>query len=353
VAAPPPAQERALVMTRWIRLGLVTLFWTLDGLALAIDSFPDLDHRFLTSVVSCQLWIPYTMLALELTSRYPVERGRLAPAIAVHLAAAAAVVVTRPLLFVATDPWMQWPGLKALPQLLLNSVRFNLFLYLLVVGAAHAVHFALRARERERHAERLAAQLTGARLAALRSQLRPHFLFNALGGIAELVHRDPHAADRMIVRLSRLLRIALDDGGAHVVTLGHELTCLEPYLELEKMRYGDRLTVVMEIEPAARAAWVPGLVLQPVVENAIRHGIAPRTAPGTVTIRARLAPAEVWLEVDDDGVGLSPEVAVGIGLRNTRARLAELYGPASELVIDGRPGGGARVRIRVPRQAES
>jgi signal transduction histidine kinase len=336
---------------RVLRLGLVTLFWTLDGLALAIGSFADLDRKFLASVVSCQLWIPHTLLAFALTSRFPIERGRLARAIVVHLAAAALVVLTRPLMFVALDPWMAWPGLKPLDELMVNSVRFNLFLYVLVVGAAHAVHFALRARDRERDAERLAAQLTSARLVALRSQLHPHFLFNALGGIAELVHVDPHAADRMILRLSRLLRLALDERDAHVVTLGHELACLEPYLELEKMRYGERLSVAMEIEPAARDAWVPGLVLQPIVENAIRHGIAPRSAPGTVTIRANVAGQALWLEVEDDGVGLAPEAAAGIGLRNTRARLAALYGAASELCIDRGPGGGARVRVRVPREA--
>jgi two-component system LytT family sensor kinase len=334
---------------RWIRLCVITAYWTLDGLAFALGPLAELDHKFFAQLVSCLLWIPYTMLALELTARFPVERDHLARRLALHAAAAAIVVVTRPMLFVATERWFAWGSVNNFGQLMVTSLRFNLFQYVLIVGAAQAVYFAMRARDRERHAERLEVQLTGARLAALRSQLQPHFLFNALGGIAELVHRDPHAADRMLVRLSRMLRIALDDSDAHVVTLAYELSCLEPYLELEKMRYGDRLTVVMEIEPAARESCVPGLLLQPVVENAIRHGIAPRTAPGTVTIRARLVHPNVQLEIEDDGVGLASELAVGIGLRNTRARLAELYGDASELEIHGRPGGGARVRIRVPQ----
>ena len=335
---------------RWIRLGVVTVFWTLDGLALALNS-SDFDHDFLTSVASCQLWIPHTMLALELTSRFPIERGHLVRRLALHVLGIAFVVVTRPLLFVITDPLLDWPRPPELSRLLLNSVRFNLFQYVLIVGAAHAVHFAIRARDRERQAQRLAAQLTAARLAALRSQLQPHFLFTALGGIAALIHRDPHAADRMIVRLARLLRTSLDDSDAHVVPLTHELACLEPYLELEKMRYGDRLTVVMEIAPAARDARVPGLLLLPVVENAIRHGIAPRSAPGTVTIRARVAEQSVELDVEDDGVGLASELTIGIGLGNTRARLAELYGASSYLSIANRPGGGTRVRICVPQEA--
>lgn len=336
--------------TRWIRLGVVTLFWTLDGVALALDSVSRFDHDFMTSVVSCELWIPHTMLALELTDRFPLERGQLPRRLALHLAATAFVIVTRPLLFVITDPVLDWPGLRELSQLLLNSVRFNLFLYLLVVGAAHAAHFARRARDRERQAQRLAVQLTDARLAALRTQLQPHFLFNALGGIAELVHRDPDAADRMIVRLARLLRIALDEGDAHVVPLTHELSCLDPYLELEKMRYGERLHVRMEIDPEACDACVPGLLLLPVVENAIRHGIAPRSAPGTVTVRARLVASMLKLEIEDDGVGFPSELTLGIGLRNTRARLAELYGVGAELAIVHRPAGGTCVRIRVPQE---
>jgi signal transduction histidine kinase len=344
-----PGQRATVITSRWFRLGAVTLFWTLDGLALALNS-SELDHKFLTSVVSCQLWIPHTMLALELTDRFPVERGRIASRLLLHALVTAFVVVTRPLLFFATDPVMDWPNLKELSTMLLNSVRFNLFTYVLVVGAAHAIHFAIRARDRERQAERLAVQLTTARLAALRSQLQPHFLFNALGGIAELVHRDPHAADRMLVRLSRLLRSALDDSDSHVVTLDHELSCLEPYLELEKMRYGDRLTAALDIEPAARDARVPGLLLQPVVENAIRHGIAPRSAPGTVTIRARVVDSNVELEVEDDGLGMTSELAVGIGLRNTRERLAEIYGAAAELEILSRPNDGTRVRIVLPQE---
>jgi LytS/YehU family sensor histidine kinase len=339
-----------VITSRWFRLGAVTLFWTLDGLALALGSVGDFDHKFVTSVVSCQLWIPHTMLALELTDRWPVERGHVAKRLVLYALATAFVVVTRPLLFVVTEPLLQWPNFKNVPTLMLNSVRFNLFLYVLVVGAAHAVHFAIRARDRERQAERLAVQLTTARLAALRSQLQPHFLFNALGGIAELVHRDPEAADRMLVRLSRLLRIALDESDSHVVTLARELECLEPYLELEKMRYGERLAAVFEVEPAAREARVPGLLLQPVVENAIRHGIAPRSAPGTVTIRARVVDTNVELEVEDTGLGMKSELALGIGLRNTRERLAAIYGTAAELEIYSRPNNGTRVRIRVPQE---
>jgi two-component system, LytTR family, sensor kinase len=344
--------------SRWMWV-IVAAFWTLDGVVYAIGSYdavPDFGHELVRSLILHQLWIPYTIAAIELTLRFPVGRHRLARHLAIHAAIAVVVVVTRPMLFVATHPWLEWwPTVPSWTRLLLNSVRFNLMYYVFIVGAAHAVYFALRARERERAAERLAAQLTAARLDALRAQLRPHFLFNALGGIAELVHRDPAAADRMLVRLARLLRLALDDGDAHVVSLAHELDCLAPYLELEQMRYGDRLAVVVEVDPAARDAQVPGLLLQPIVENAIRHGIAPRRGPGTVTIRARRAAdagaARLELEIEDDGVGVPAGTAPGLGLRNTRERLAELYGAAAELAIDGAPGRGTRVRIAVPQGA--
>jgi two-component system, LytTR family, sensor kinase len=335
---------------RSIGWGVVTLFWILDGVIYALASGSLDGHELAIDVAFHIQWIPYTMMAIALTARAPIERGRIARGLAVHALGVAIVVVTRPLISMATNPWFHWAEpLPDLPRLLLNSVRFNFALYVFIVGAAHALHFAWRVRERERQAERLAAQLAAARLAALRAQLRPHFLFNALGGIAELIHRDPDAADRMVVHLSQLLRGTLRDDTAAVVTLAAELTSLEPYLELEKMRYGHRLAVVVDVDPTARGAHVPELLLQPIVENAIRHGLAPGTAPCTVTIRARVDDGIARVEVEDDGVGLAAGFTPGVGLGNTRARLAELYGTAASLELDGEPGRGTRVRIAVPQ----
>ena len=334
--------------TRWI-WGAVTLFWAIDGVIYAFVSEPFGARELVIAVLFHLQWVPYTMFAFTLTARFPVERDRLFRQLAVHGAGVVVVIATKPLISVATNRWVHWQDpLPDLPQLLVNSIRYNLVLYLFMVGAIHAVHFALRMRERERHAERLAAQLAGARLAALRAQLQPHFLFNALGGIAELVHRDPDAADRMLLRLSQLLRFALHDGDASV-TLAHELAALEPYLDLEKMRYGERLTIVVDVDAGARDARVPKLLLQPIVENAIRHGIAPRSTPGTVTIRARVDDAVARVDIEDDGVGLAHGFVFGIGLGNTRARLAELYGAAASIDLDGAPGRGTRVHIAVPQ----
>jgi signal transduction histidine kinase len=339
----------------WFRWVAVTLFWLAEGLLYAGAYYKpgvSLEDAIRVSLVGALLWVPITFFALWASARWTLERGpRLWPRLAVHVGAAGGIVLARALVFVAFNDWVGWyDRLPSFGRLLLTSLRGNLLLYVLIVGATHAVIYAARARERERQAERLAAQLTEAKLAALRSQLQPHFLFNALGAIAELMHRDVDAADRMIVRLSRLLRRSLDDGEAREVPLDHELTSLEPYLELEKMRLGERLSVTLDIEPAARLSRVPALLLQPLVENAIRHGIAPRAAPGTVAIRAHVEDDALVLEVADDGAGLVAGAAGGIGLTNTRARLAELYGAASALELSGAPGKGTVVRLSIPQR---
>jgi LytS/YehU family sensor histidine kinase len=272
----------------------------------------------------------------------------------VHGGGAVAVVVGRALFQIAANGLVHWwDAVPPFTQVLMSSLRANLLLYVLIAGAAHAVFFAERASERERQATRLEGQLTEAKLAALRSQLQPHFLFNALGAIAELMHRDVDAADRMIVRLSRLLRQSLDPDNDREVLLEHELGCLEPYLELEKMRFGDRLSVTMDIAADARSAWLPALVLQPLVENAIRHGIAPRAAPGTVAIRAHRGIEGLVVEIEDDGAGLPEPVPHGIGLSNTRARLLELYGESSALELRRGDARGTVVRLSIPQPKEA
>ncbi|MCA1560127.1 MAG: histidine kinase [Acidobacteria bacterium] len=168
-----------------------------------------------------------------------------------------------------------------------------------------------------------------ARLRTLEAELHPHFLFNTLHAISTLVHTKPDAADRMISRLSDLLRITFDRSGAPRVSLQEELEFLQKYLEIEQTRFQDRLTVKFDIEPDTLDAEVPRLILQPLVENAIKHGVSPRSAPGLVRISARRSEGTLHLEVSDDGVGLSPggraRLHTGVGLSNTRARLECLY----------------------------
>ncbi|PTX91608.1 hypothetical protein DB354_17190 [Opitutus sp. ER46] len=223
-------------------------------------------------------------------------------------------------------------------------------IYLIIVAAAHALAFYRRAQERDRHAAALAAGLNRAKLDALRLQLQPHFLFNTLNAISTLVHRDADAADNLIGDLSDLLRLSLQTTD-HQVPLARELELLGRYLAIEQTRLGDRLRLVREIAPDTAAALVPTFVLQPLVENAIRHGIEPRLAPGTITVQARRVGERLHLSVRDDGVGLGQTGSAsrrGIGISNTEARLQALHGDAAQLVISTPAGGGVEVEITLP-----
>ncbi|MBI5766855.1 MAG: histidine kinase [Verrucomicrobia bacterium] len=228
--------------------------------------------------------------------------------------------------------------------------NFDLAVYLIVAAAAHALAFYRRAQERDRHALELAANLNRAKLDALRLQLQPHFLFNTLNAIATLVHRDAHAADNLIGDLSDLLRLSLLTTD-HEVPLAREIELLDRYLAIEQTRLGERLRVQRDIDPGAISALVPTFVLQPLAENSIRHGLEPRSAPGTITISARRDGDRLHLTMADDGVGLSagPQGSRrGIGLANTEARLQALHGTAAKLELHTPPEGGLRVEIMLP-----
>ena len=228
-----------------------------------------------------------------------------------------------------------------------------------VIGVAHAIEFYQRAQRRERLAGTLRVQLSEARLHALREQLQPHFLFNALNGVVALMHQDVHAADRMLVNLAALLRASLEHAGAHEIRLADELAVLDRYLTLVGTRFRDRLTVVRRIEADLDDALVPPLLLQPLIENAVEHGVARQSGPVTITLSAARVDDQLVLGVADDGLGLrgaAPRRA-GIGLANTRARLDALYGTAYELRLDAgepnAPGQGVHVTIRLPLAASA
>ena len=239
----------------------------------------------------------------------------------------------------------------ALPELQLRRLavddakNFNVGVVAYLV--LQLVHRSRGERARVQEVER---SLREARLHALALELQPHFLFNTLNGIAALVRADPKAAERMLVRLSDLLRLTLESGKAGQVSLGEEVHQLQLYLELQQMRHGSRLTVQTEIPPALEPAKVPAMLLQPLVENALSHGIGGRPGAGTLRLRAWREGPQLWLSVEDDGVGIPKggPAREGIGLGNTRARLGALYPEEHEFHIELRPEGGTRVRIRVP-----
>lgn len=226
-------------------------------------------------------------------------------------------------------------------------------IYIIIACFAHAFAYYRRAQDREREALALTAGLNRAKLDALRLQLQPHFLFNTLNAISTLVHRDANAADELIGDLSELLRLSLQTAD-HEVPLARELELLDRYLAIEQTRLGARLTVVRDIEPAALTALVPTFVLQPLAENAIRHGIEPRRAPGTLTLHAHLDGGNLRLVVADDGVGLKAAsdrtARRGIGIANTEERLRALHGAAARLELLAPETGGVRVEIVLPRR---
>lgn len=228
----------------------------------------------------------------------------------------------------------------------------DLVIYGGVVSCAYAVTFLRRAQQRERRALELEASLSRAKLEALRLQINPHFLFNTLNAVASLIHSRPDAADEMIGSLSQLLRASLRGAGRHEVPLGEELELLRLFTDIERTRFGDRFRFAEDIAPDTLAAWVPSLILQPLVENAIRHGLEPRTGPGKVLVQSRHAGNQLMLTVQDDGLGFVEKASSagdgGIGLANTRDRLRALYHENQSLTIGPAPGGGSIVTVTVP-----
>jgi hypothetical protein len=241
---------------------------------------------------------------------------------------------------------------ETLQKLLIFYTFGNIVFYWLLLLAHHGWHYYQRYRERERRAAELEGQLSLAQLQALRMQLNPHFLFNTLNTIAALIHEQPDTADRVVIRLSELLRASLERPDAHEIPLGQELGFLHRYLEIEQARFGERLAVEFQVPAELEDVLVPALLLQPIVENAIRHGIEEREEAGRIQVSAAPVEGGLELRVMDNGPGLPPGRTAfareGIGLSNTRSRLKHLYGDCQSLELSAAPGGGLGVRIRLP-----
>jgi signal transduction histidine kinase len=252
----------------------------------------------------------------------------------------------------------RWIGTSSTPLPLTLSAHVTALLPLDIVtyGAIAATYLAVdyyhRYRRRELSALRLEARLAQTHLQVLRSQLQPHFLFNTLNTVSALMHEDVEAADAMLSALSDLLRLALHGDGSHEVPLRQEVEFLRRYLDIMRLRFRGLLTAEVEIDPAALDALVPILVLQPLVENAVRHGIAKRLDGGRVIVRAERLDGTLRLRVADNGPGLpagwEEDRHSGVGLRNTRARLHQLYGAAHRIEVRNQPSGGVELTLTVP-----
>ncbi|MBS1797120.1 MAG: histidine kinase [Acidobacteria bacterium] len=353
----------------WRIITTILLGWTLFGVFFALQNYVSAAYAEQPLAFSPLLvvwllcgysWAVLTPPIVYLAKRFPLERAHFARNAALHLAAAflAAflhlsiyILVQRGLFGDPARPFAFWATFQ---KLALIEFHVDLLTYWILVGLWHLRELNRRYLERERETARLAlaaaqleTRLAEARLDALRMQLQPHFLFNTLNSIAVLMREDVAAADRMLVRLSELLRVALKSESVREVALRDELEFLRAYLEIEQVRFEDRLTVDFGIEAETLDARIPNLLLQPLVENAIRHGLAPRAGAGKIVIESRRENGFLTLGVSDDGEGGAAVAETGIGLKNTRERLEKLYGAQQEFEIAAAAGGFA-VRIKIP-----
>jgi signal transduction histidine kinase len=355
------------LVSRTPRLALVAAGWTLAGVILATQAWMSAPSRdeSVTWTRSLGIWLAWgylwallTPLAIEIDRRFPFARPCRLRAALVHGAAGLALAALNLALFAMVAPGVNAVSVESswvatFSRLLATAFLMNVPVYWLIIGVAQALRGAREARERERRALQLETQLAEARLLMLRAQLEPHFLFNTLNTIAVLMRDNVDAADRVLVLLSGLLRRALDTSTLAEVQLREEVAFLQAYLALEKIRFADRLSYRFDIEAQLLEVRVPSLILQPLVENAIRHGLAEHADFGQICIAAARRGDWLQLTVSDNGAGLGADAPVGVGLSNTRSRLRLLYGCRHSFELSAAPGGGAVARIMIPLTLEA
>jgi signal transduction histidine kinase len=369
--------------TIFILLGV----WTLIGLTFASLSFfgtlaisdprrVDLVGIFVSNLLAFYLWALMTPLIALLARRYRLDRQHWPQSLIVHLPASLLFPALHLCLYLSPF-WLTGGMLTKEYPTFISLFTYQLFanlpmkvsIYWLVLIAINAVDYYHSFRIAEVKASELRAQLAQAQLRALKMQLHPHFLFNTLNSISALLHRDAEAADQMVARLGDFLRLTLENSGDQEVTLEQEMEFLRCYLEIETVRFHDRLSIETLIEPQTLYARVPNLILQPLVENAIRHGISRQSAPGRLVIRASRRDGRLLLQVEDNGPGLSligeggsrpaasnapaRPLTGGLGLANTRARLEHLYGAEHRLELTRATPRGMLVTLEIPFQLEA
>ena len=316
-------------------------------------------EAFGSSLADWYTYAPLSMAVIWLAVRYQIERDKRTGRAMLHFVASVLFAFSYVLLRAAVAQAQSHFGTATIgftdaARVLLKTLPFSIGIYWLILSALHAFDYYRKFHERELRNSELETHLAKAKLQALQMQLNPHFLFNTLHTISALMHSDVEAADRMVARLSDLLRSALDNTDDHEVTLRQELNFLRRYLEIEQTRFQERLTVRMEISPEALDAQVPNLVLQPLVENAIRHGIEPHSKPGLIQLNAARHNGTLEILVQDNGGGLPPgKRREGIGISNTRARLQQLYGDEQSLDLSNATSGGTIARITMPFRKEA
>jgi Putative regulator of cell autolysis len=351
----------------WLSAAVIVGLWLAFGVFIAVHSYVvraqagkpiSWGRAFSLDLPYVAIWALLTPLILYLSRRFPLYCRSWLPHLGIHLGATVVVSCVQRAAWELSMFYLLRGGtdgftLSWLVRSIVYALDYGVLFYWIVVLAAHAVHFYQRYQEGQRLAAQLETQLVQSQLQALRAQLHPHFLFNTLHTISALVQEDPEAAERMIARLSEFLRLALENSGAHEVPLHKELEFLERYLEIERIRFADRLIVEFDVDPSTLDAGVPNLILQPLVENAIRHGISRSAHQGKVCITAKRQDGFLVLKVADNGGGIPLEgpVREGVGLTNTRARLRGLYGASHSFELCSGAEGGLEAAITIPYQS--
>jgi len=354
---------------RWVRWSVGFGVWSMLGLSFAARSYlsalqnnTEVSWKGTLSayLVDFYLWGLVSPLIFWLAKRFELwrylPRNILIHAVLSCIFSFVVLAVTAPVFW-----YLGYPNLARTPTLgsMFRATALSVYylhtgitIYWTTLIVAHASHYYRRVREEETRAAQLATQLAQAQLRALEMQIHPHFLFNTLNSIAALLHKDVEAADRMIARLGDFLRLTLKRSDDQIIDLAQELEFLKCYLDIERTRFHDRLVVEMDVEPQSLEVKVPNLLLQPIVENAIRHGIARQLNSGKISIRAHTERDRLIMQVEDNGPGLKSNgnsaSSSGIGLSNTRARLKQFYGDDFRLEIANSSGRGVLVTVDIP-----
>jgi two-component system LytT family sensor kinase len=354
---------------RWFQLALIWGGWTLIALffsgqlyfmSLMADTQEEMSSPFFAQFSYCYLWALATPLVIWLALKFPLERGRWRRSLPVHILSGLLIVVLLSAAYhISIYFWYSQQGAK--PYSLWYTVRSVIFnssqgfgIYALILLFVHAYCYYRSYQAAMLLKVQLEGQLSQAQLQALKMQLQPHFLFNTLHSISALLSKDKEAARKMIARLGDFLRLTLENSGAQEVTLQQEMEFLSCYLEIQRVRFQDRLTTSLDVEADALDTQVPNLILQPIVENAIRHGIAQRSTPGLIEIQAKHQNGVLRIRIRDNGPGLpvnrSPDKLFqkGLGLANTQTRLERLYGDEHRFEVANDPSGGLVVTLEIP-----